>query len=239
MKASEKNQIPEEYQAIAHRLRVARGHISQAEVGKSLGIHKNTIGNYERGERLPDVVVFARLCKLYGVTTQWVLTGTEHEQAASDNDAKISSREKLDPAQWLVEDVIENYGIALGGQQKQAVIDVLRKFILTQTRALISAVKIKNEGHSRMVSTASDSNCYYLKRVIGFSDAEFEAWLRANYGVSDCKHQDKDTISDIAGHLYDIAVERCGADKVEQAIGRPTIFRPGDEGYNRRCPNPL
>lgn len=47
---------------------------SQGELAGDLGVHPNTLGRYERGERLPDGDLLSALAAL-GVNTHWVLTG--------------------------------------------------------------------------------------------------------------------------------------------------------------------
>lgn len=230
MEISKKNQIPEEYPAIAHRLRVARGHLSQADAGKALGMHKNTIGNYERGERLPDVVTLAKMCNLYKVDPNWILTGKE-SGGNTEHSIPAEHIATLEPAQWLVEDVLENSGIELSGKQKQAVIDVLRKYILTQTKGLIMAVQVKNDGHSILRYHNLNMICLRLRAEIGFTDEEFEAWLRANYGISDL-YIGRQELSMIAGHLYDIAKEKCDPEKIDSLVFPGLVLRPGDERYD-------
>ena len=61
---------------LGHRLKQIRGSLSQERFAKSLGIHKNTLVRYEKGERLPDSRFLARVCKTYRVNPAWLLTGT-------------------------------------------------------------------------------------------------------------------------------------------------------------------
>lgn len=59
---------------IGDRLKQIRGHQSQASFAKVLGVHKNTLGGYERGERHPDSELLSALISL-GYNANWVLTG--------------------------------------------------------------------------------------------------------------------------------------------------------------------
>lgn len=59
---------------ISSRLTHIRGQESQATFAKRTGIHKNTWGNYERGEREVSAEVLMRLAEL-GWNPLWVLTG--------------------------------------------------------------------------------------------------------------------------------------------------------------------
>lgn len=49
--------------------------MTQAEFAARLGIHKNTLGRYERGESEPDFSVCASICSIFGVSPTWLLLG--------------------------------------------------------------------------------------------------------------------------------------------------------------------
>ncbi len=59
---------------IGGRLLAVRGARSQMAFAKELGVHKNTLGSYERGERTPDVSFLQRLAK-QGFDMNWFVTG--------------------------------------------------------------------------------------------------------------------------------------------------------------------
>lgn len=59
---------------IGCRLVQIRGQKSQASFAQELGVHKNTLGGYERGERKPDSDTLIRLTEA-GYNANWVLTG--------------------------------------------------------------------------------------------------------------------------------------------------------------------
>lgn len=59
----------------AERLRSIRGSIPQAEFAKQLGVHKNTLGRYERGESEPDVSTVRAICTNFGVRPEWFIFG--------------------------------------------------------------------------------------------------------------------------------------------------------------------
>ena len=61
---------------LGERIKTLRGEIHQAEFADRLGVHKNTVLNYERGERSPDVNILLRLLEMYPDTNpEWLLTG--------------------------------------------------------------------------------------------------------------------------------------------------------------------
>ena len=60
--------------SIGDRLIQIRGHRSQAAFAKQIGVHKNTLGGYERGERTPDAE-FLRKLMAAGYNANWVISG--------------------------------------------------------------------------------------------------------------------------------------------------------------------
>lgn len=60
---------------IGRRIEEVRGTCTQAEFATQLGVHKNTIGRIERGERTPDAEFLRALYRGCGINPTWVLTG--------------------------------------------------------------------------------------------------------------------------------------------------------------------
>ena len=54
---------------------MVRGPASQAEFATKLGVHKNTIGRYERGKNPPDALFLVALRRTCGISLQWLLMG--------------------------------------------------------------------------------------------------------------------------------------------------------------------
>lgn len=61
---------------LAGRIRLARGTKTQLEFAQALGVHKNTIGKWERGEAEPDLRSASQLCAQYGISAYWLLNGS-------------------------------------------------------------------------------------------------------------------------------------------------------------------
>lgn len=63
--------------AIGERLKIARKHksLTQIEVYEKIGINNKTLSGYEVGTSEPDCQSLAKLCSLYNVTIDWVITG--------------------------------------------------------------------------------------------------------------------------------------------------------------------
>lgn len=69
-------------ETIADRIRKVRGTLNQEQFGTRLGVHKNTISNYER-DREPDAYFCRAVRREYGVSIDWLLTGEGPMMAAS------------------------------------------------------------------------------------------------------------------------------------------------------------
>lgn len=59
---------------VGKRLQSIRGGLSQVAFASRHGVHKNTLGHYERGERAPDGAFLSELART-GVNVNWLLTG--------------------------------------------------------------------------------------------------------------------------------------------------------------------
>jgi len=57
----------------------ARRNLSQDEMAKDLGISKKTLSNYETGKTMPSDDRIRKICKVYGVTREW-LTGESRKK---------------------------------------------------------------------------------------------------------------------------------------------------------------
>jgi len=60
--------------SIGDRIAHIRGGMSQAAFANMIGVHKNSLGNYERGERTPDASFLLKLMAA-GFNPNWVLSG--------------------------------------------------------------------------------------------------------------------------------------------------------------------
>jgi len=71
--------------SIGQRIKLIRSHagITRDEFAERIGIHKNTLANYESGERKPDYDVTVKICQVFKVHPLWLLIG-EGFQAEGD-----------------------------------------------------------------------------------------------------------------------------------------------------------
>jgi phage repressor protein C with HTH and peptisase S24 domain len=84
--------------AIGERLSQIRGTKSQGAFAEELGVHKNSLGHYERGNRVPDAETLLKLVEM-GFDANWLLTGkgqhkAEHAQPNLSQD--IEKLKRLD-----------------------------------------------------------------------------------------------------------------------------------------------
>ncbi len=64
--------------AIGHRIREIRGFdLTQAELGKILGITQAALSKLEKGQRLPTLEVLLKLRAFCGKSIDWMITGEE------------------------------------------------------------------------------------------------------------------------------------------------------------------
>jgi len=60
---------------LGYRLKLVRGKATQQEFADRMGVDKNSIGRYERGERLPDADFLARIRQSQAVNIDWLISG--------------------------------------------------------------------------------------------------------------------------------------------------------------------
>lgn len=76
-------ELPDKFSTLGKRIRYLRGTKKAAEYAEKLGVHANTLLNYERGERPPNSNFLVKLCHLEQVNADWLLLGiSENEKPA-------------------------------------------------------------------------------------------------------------------------------------------------------------
>jgi len=75
--------LPDNLDSLGERIRFLRGARSAGEYAGKLGVHANTLLNYERGERPPNSNFLVRLCQLEEVDAGWLLLGISEEEKAT------------------------------------------------------------------------------------------------------------------------------------------------------------
>ena len=70
------------------QLRQERG-MRQAELARPLHISPSAVGMYEQGRRLPSLNMVVRLSRVFGVTTDYLLTGKDPQSMTPPPNTKI------------------------------------------------------------------------------------------------------------------------------------------------------
>lgn len=56
--------------------------LSQEQLGEKLGVSRQAVSKWESGQSNPDVAYVAEMCRLFGVSSDWLLLGKETEEAS-------------------------------------------------------------------------------------------------------------------------------------------------------------
>ena len=62
--------------------------LTQEEFGKRIGAARNTIANYETGNRNPSNTAINSICREFNITEKWLRTGEEPKYAIINDDYK-------------------------------------------------------------------------------------------------------------------------------------------------------
>lgn len=67
--------VGSQLRAIGERLQQVRGTKTKAEFAAALGLHVNSLSNYEKGERAMDALLILKLVEVYNVNPSWLIMG--------------------------------------------------------------------------------------------------------------------------------------------------------------------
>ena len=56
--------------------------LSQEQLGEKLGVSRQAVSKWESGQSNPDVAYLAEMCRLFGVSSDWLLLGQETDDAS-------------------------------------------------------------------------------------------------------------------------------------------------------------
>ncbi len=85
---------------IGGRIKYLRGDESLPSFANKLGVHKNTLARYEKGESQPDVGFVLKLCEMFDsqdVNPNWLILGEGFPPMPSYSEAHEELRERLEP----------------------------------------------------------------------------------------------------------------------------------------------
>ena len=103
---------------LGERIALARKQagLSQEQLGEQLGVSRQAVSKWESGQTNPDVAYIAELCRLFGVSSDWLLLGREERQAGQQA-PRISEAElqrTADRVYRMIEDRIRRERRRLG-----------------------------------------------------------------------------------------------------------------------------
>jgi transcriptional regulator with XRE-family HTH domain len=98
------------------KARIEKG-LSQSELGQIVGVHYTQVGRYESKGVKPSGDVLAKIANTLGVTSDFLINGTHHEQA----EAALTDRELLSQFQRVEQ---------LPNDKKAIVKELLESFLL-------------------------------------------------------------------------------------------------------------
>ncbi len=80
-------------QVLAERLRLARqmSGMTQKQVGKTLGLHRVTISNFEAGDRNPLACQLLPLSRIYDVSVGWLVGEADPELTLAEDKVKLAA----------------------------------------------------------------------------------------------------------------------------------------------------
>ncbi len=107
------------------RLKKAREqkNITRKAIANRVGVHTNTYGLYERGNRVPDAIMIRTICDILQVNYIWLFTG-EGPMHMPDNSIGLEP-ELLEKIIFKVEEHLKNSKMILSAAKKAEIISIL------------------------------------------------------------------------------------------------------------------
>ncbi len=128
------------------RLRILRQQygLTQSELAKQLGVSTSTIGMYEQGRREPDHKTLLIICKLFGISTDYLLGSEKTIVSSESNDfnAIIDGFERT----LLEQEGLMFNGVMLERDDVKKIVDAMKIGAEMATRG--SSKRGKNSGEN-------------------------------------------------------------------------------------------
>lgn len=87
--------MPED--TLGQRIAIIRGQMTQGDFAKRVGVGRNTLIRYERGENEPSASFLQKLIKDFGVDPQWLLMGGEPPMDLNSREAALIANYRASP----------------------------------------------------------------------------------------------------------------------------------------------
>lgn len=104
---------------IGGKIRFLRGKRSRDAFARELGIHKNTLANYERGKRTPDSDFLVVLCRSENIDPAWLLGGPKRTD-------RVYNRELLERVGNVLARLVPG---GLGGKTGKLLVNIYERAI--------------------------------------------------------------------------------------------------------------
>lgn len=100
------------------KLRQTAG-LTQAEVAVRLGVSASTVGMYEQGRREPDLETTQKICKLYGITPDY-LVNADFDAPSEISDMINEFRARMKQSQGMMFD-----GVPVSAEDTEKIFDAM------------------------------------------------------------------------------------------------------------------
>lgn len=100
--------------------------LTQEEFGKRIGSARNTIANYETGNRSPSNAVITSICREFNINEQWLRHGIEPMKIPRDGKLSSYMSEIITGDDYFIRDLIEVY-MELDNTSKDALKEIAKK----------------------------------------------------------------------------------------------------------------
>jgi len=123
--------------SIGERMKQLRGNESRKSLADKLGVDQTTIVNYESGKRLPNSEFISKFCRLYNVSTDWLIYGDASLLSVNTTGYKFGLTEVKDGDDFFSVPVISGE-LSAGSGRSLEDIEIKRymKLALEDARAL-------------------------------------------------------------------------------------------------------
>lgn len=111
--------------------------MSQEALAKAIDISQSALGNYERGERIPDAGVVASLSRLFSVSADYLLGLSEHKTAENEAISKVIplSDESINFIKSCSADLLGVLDGFLGNSGADDFFSAIRDYVAVKTNA--------------------------------------------------------------------------------------------------------
>lgn len=120
---------------VSERIKKIRGEKSQEEFSAEVGVHKNTLSRWERGERTPDHNDLIRLLEIHPeINPAWLLTGenpmrrTDAEGRAHQTSGTDLDVDRLTLAIETIEEALQATGRSMRANKKAQIVTAVYDF---------------------------------------------------------------------------------------------------------------